>query len=212
MGEAMSHYRVYASLLTAIVGAALALPACSDGAPEPEKRVVVLSDANLKVESPAFAEGERIPAKYTCEGDDVSPALSWTGVPEGTKEFALTADDPDAPGKTWVHWVLYGLPPGATELPEGVPATESLSDGARNGKNDFSKVGYGGPCPPPGHGVHRYFFKLYALDSAVDLGPGATKNKLIEAIEGHALAKSELTGTYEREVASRGVRRSGLPA
>ncbi len=158
-----------------------------------------MSDSNLHVESTAFAEGEPIPAKYTCEGEDVSPALTWTGVPEGTRGLALVSDDPDAPGRTWVHWVIYGIPTDTAGLPEGVPTTESLSDGARNGKNDFGKIGYGGPCPPPGHGVHRYFFKLYALDSAVDLGPGTTKNELLEAIEGHVLAKSELTGTYERK-------------
>lgn len=152
----------------------------------------------LTVTSSAFREGQSIPAKYTCQGEDVSPPLQWDAPPEGTKSLALICDDPDAPVGTWVHWVLYGLPPGTRQLPERVPARETLPDGARQGVNDFRRVGYGGPCPPPGK-PHRYFFKVYALDRAVDLPPRATKAQLLQAISGHVLAEGQLMGTYQRQ-------------
>jgi len=153
----------------------------------------------LKLTSPAFAEGEPIPAQHTCDGEDASPALKWSGAPEGTKSFALICDDPDAPVGTWVHWVLYGLPATVAELPAKVSATETLANGAKQGVNDFTRVGYGGPCPPPGP-AHRYFFKLYALDAEPSLKARATKNDLVRAMQGHILAEGQLMGTYRRRV------------
>ena len=148
---------------------------------------------SLEVKSSAFSNGGAIPRKYTGEGEDVSPPLSWSNVPEGTKEFALICDDPDAPRPTpWVHWVLYKISASVRELAEG------SSGGAREGRNDFGNTGYGGPMPPPGHGVHHYHFKVYALDTELDLPPGATKEQLLGAMKGHVLAEGELVGTYER--------------
>ena len=152
----------------------------------------------IEVTSSAFTEGASIPVKYTCDGDDASPPLRWSGVPEGAKSLALIADDPDAPGGTWVHWVLYAIPPDVTELEEGIPTTEGLPNAAKQGVTDFKRIGYGGPCPPPGHGFHRYFFKVYALDSETDLKPRATKSDLLGAMNGHILAEGRLIGTYER--------------
>ncbi len=151
----------------------------------------------VDLKSSAFQKGGDIPRKYTCDGSNASPPLRWENSPSGTKSFALVADDPDAPVGTWVHWVLYDLPANTKELPEGVPASETLSKGGKQGINDFKKTGYGGPCPPPGP-AHRYFFKLYALDAQTNLKPGATKQKLLDAIKGHILAESELIGRYKR--------------
>jgi len=147
--------------------------------------------------SSAFTEGAAIPSTYTCEGRDVSPPLAWTDPPAGTKGFALIGDDPDAPGQTWVHWVLYNLPPSARRLPEAVSPEQELPDGARQGRTDFGRIGYGGPCPPSG--THRYFFKLYALDAMLSLPPGATKSQLEAAMKGHVLAEAQLMGTYRRQ-------------
>lgn len=151
----------------------------------------------MELTSPAFEEGGTIPARHTCDGEDLSPPLRWSGVPEGARSLALIVDDPDAPAGTWVHWVLYGVGPDRDELPEGVPAAETGPDGARQGRNDFQRLGYGGPCPPP-NGAHRYRFKLYALDADPELEPGATKKKLLDAIEGRVLAEARLTGEYRR--------------
>ena len=153
---------------------------------------------NLHITSPAFLEGKEIPDQYTCQGKDSSPPLKWTGVPTGAKSLALIADDPDAPMGTWVHWVLFDLPPTSTELKEDMPKTQHLPGGARQGLNDFKRLGYGGPCPPPGK-PHRYFFKLYALDTLLDLKPGATKQDVEAAIKGHILAEGQLMGTYQRK-------------
>ena len=150
----------------------------------------------IKVLSSAFQEGGMIPADYTCDGRNISPPLSWSGIPEKVVTLALICDDPDAPVGTWVHWVLYNLPASAKELPAGVPPQEKLASGAVQGKNDFRKPGYGGPCPPGG--THRYYFKLYALDKALDLKPGATKKELLKAMEGHILAEGQLMGRYKR--------------
>ena len=155
----------------------------------------------LTLISHVFSHQGEIPKRYTCEGEDVSPPLSWSDPPQGTKSFALIVDDPDAPDPkaprmTWVHWVLYNLPPTAGELPEGV-STEELPAGTREGQNDWKRAGYGGPCPPIGR--HRYYHKLYALDIILpDLGTPA-KAKLEKAMEGHGLARAELVGTYEKE-------------
>lgn len=151
----------------------------------------------LRITSPDFSEGEVIPKEFTCDAQDISPKLEWKEPPANTGSFALIMDDPDAPGGTWVHWVLYDVPADARELPERVPSQEQLSSGARQGRNDFGKIGYGGPCPPPGK-PHRYFFKLYALDTKLNLEPGATKAELERAMKSHVLAQAELIGKYGR--------------
>jgi hypothetical protein len=150
----------------------------------------------IKITSSAFEEGGLIPAKYTCDGADVSPPLQWDAVPEGTKSVALICDDPDAPMGTWVHWVLFNLPSDAKELAENIPAEETLPNGAKQGVNDFGRIGYGGPCPPGG--THRYFFKIYALDTEVGLEAGADKRQLLKAMEGHILEQGQLVGKYKR--------------
>jgi len=151
---------------------------------------------DIIIKSPAFVPGGKIPGKYTCDGMDISPPLTWTQGPEGTKTFALICDDPDAPMGTWVHWVLFNLPADITEFRENVPPERELESGAKQGMNDFRKIGYGGPCPPGG--VHRYFFKLYALDTEINLEAGATKEELLKAMEGHILAEGQIIGRYER--------------
>jgi hypothetical protein len=151
----------------------------------------------LTVISAAFAMGAAIPAKFTCQGQDLSPPISWTSAPTGTQGIAVLADDPDAPVGDWVHWVLFNLPPETTSLPEGVPATARLPSGAVQGMNDFRRLGYGGPCPPPGK-PHRYYFKVFALDTKLNLGSNATKADLLKAMKGHVLAKGELVGTFRR--------------
>lgn len=150
----------------------------------------------LVVKSSAFKEGEMIPMKYTCDGEDISPPLSWEGVPEGTKSIAIICDDPDAPMGTWVHWVLFNLPPGTNTLPEAVPPEAVLENGARHSINDFRKLGYGGPCPPSG--THRYYFKIYALDIVLGLQSGASKADLLKAMEGHVLSEGQIMGRYKR--------------
>ena len=152
---------------------------------------------SFALKSMGFASGGEIPSRYTCGGADLSPGLSWVGVPEGTQSLALIADDPDAPVGTWTHWILWNVPAKATVLPEGVPQVEILDNGARQGRNDFKRIGYGGPCPPPGR-PHRYFFRLYALDTRLDLKAGASKNELESAMKGHVLKQTELMGTYRR--------------
>lgn len=151
----------------------------------------------FELRSPAFPPGGEIPVKYTCDGPDLSPPLRWTDPPAGTKSFALVVDDPDAPAGTWVHWVLYGLPASLRELPEGVPARETVTGIGTQGVNDFRKVGYGGPCPPRGP-AHRYVFRLYALNVEPALPARRTKADLLKAIDGHVLAQAELTGRYRR--------------
>lgn len=151
----------------------------------------------MELTSSAFSEGAEIPQRYTCDGEDVSPPLSWTAPPQGTTRLILICDDPDAPAGTWVHWVLYGLPPDARHLPEGVPPAEVIEGGAQQGRNDFRRIGYRGPCPPRGP-AHRYFFWLYAVDIDLILDPGATKATVVNAIEGHMLAKAQLIGRYKR--------------
>ncbi len=150
----------------------------------------------IKITSSTFTEGSMIPNRYTCDAEDVSPDLAWTGVPEGTKSLALICDDPDAPMGTWVHWVLFNLPPDINELHAEIPPEKTLKNGARHGKNDFGRFGYGGPCPPSG--THRYFFKLYALDTRIKLESGITKAQLLEAMNGHILDEGQLMGKYKR--------------
>jgi Raf kinase inhibitor-like YbhB/YbcL family protein len=150
----------------------------------------------LQLTTAAFSNGGAIPKKFTCDGPDVSPALSWNEPPAGTQAFALIMDDPDAPAGTWVHWVLYDLPSNARSLSEGVPKDPELANGARQGRNDFRKIGYGGPCPPRG-ATHRYFFKLYALHSKTNLKAGATKADLESTMKGHILGQAELMGRFQ---------------
>ena len=149
----------------------------------------------MQIGSPAFADGAAIPKKYTCEGEDVSPPLNWGSAPEGTKSFALISEDPDAPSGIWVHWVIYNIPGEVNKLSENIPKSEVVLNGVKQGLNDFEQIGYGGPCPPPGK-AHRYFFKIYALDSYVNLKSGARKEELIRAIQSHILAEGQLIGTY----------------
>lgn len=150
----------------------------------------------LQLTSSAFEADAAIPAKYTCDGEDVSPALLWNDPPAATKSFALIVDDPDAPNKTVVHWLIYDIPADTRGLQEGVPKDKKLRDGALQGKNDHGKTGYSGPCPPHG-AVHHYFFKLYALDNMTGLKPDATKPQLEQAIKDHILAKAQRIGRFE---------------
>lgn len=153
--------------------------------------------AVMELKSSAFGSGESIPAKYTCDGADVSPPLSWSEGPNETTSWALISDDPDAPRGTWVHWVAWNIPSGARSLDEDVPKQESLPNGVKQGMSDFRRIGYGGPCPPSG--THRYFFKLYALDTTLSLPPSTTKQQLENAMQGHVLKQAELMGTYRRQ-------------
>lgn len=151
----------------------------------------------FELTSSAFESEEPIPDRYTCEGADVSVPLAWSGVPEGTKEFALVLEDPDAPGGTFTHWLLYNVPANRSELPEGVETDPNLPWGGAQGRNDFGNTGYGGPCPPMGS-THRYIFRLYALDEALNLPPGASRHQLLSEVEDHTLARAGLTGEYGR--------------
>ncbi len=186
----LAHIGLLAGLATVLCPAVLAQEARRGGSPSP-----------LVLESLAFAHQGGIPRKYSCEGDDVSPPLSWSGVPEGTRSLALIVDDPDAPDPkaprtVWVHWVLYNLPPDATGLREAV--TEGgLPEGTQQGLNDWQRTGYGGPCPPIGR--HRYFHRLHALDTLLPDLDRPTRAALEEAMEGHVLATAELVGTYRKE-------------
>jgi Raf kinase inhibitor-like YbhB/YbcL family protein len=150
----------------------------------------------MKLTSSAFDEGGMIPSKYTCDGADVSPPLKWGSLPDGTKSLALICDDPDAPVGTWVHWVYYDIPAKAKDLPENITSDEHPAPGGDQGINDFRRIGYGGPCPPGG--THRYFFKLYALDTLLNLSPGATKKRVIKAMENHIIGQVQLMGKYKR--------------
>jgi Raf kinase inhibitor-like YbhB/YbcL family protein len=150
----------------------------------------------IKVTSSAFTEGGMIPSKYSADGQDISPPLMWEGIPDGTKSFTLISDDPDAPARTWVHWVIWNIPADATELAEDVPPDADLSDGSKQGITDFGTHGYGGPAPPSG--THRYYFKIYALDKKLDLPGSSKKPDLLKAMEGHILAQGQLTGKYKR--------------
>ena len=152
----------------------------------------------MQLTSSAFTAGRTIPSEYTCEGENRSPALAWRGVPAQARSLALVVDDPDAPRRRWVHWVLYDLPPTADGLPEAVPPDAERSDGARQGRNDFGQLGYGGPCPPPGP-AHRYVFTLFALDVSLGLPAGATRAEVSRAMEGHVLATASLIGTFGRQ-------------
>lgn len=152
---------------------------------------------NFVLETKAFPKGGEIPRKYTCSGEDVSPALSWSGAPQGARSFVLVVEDPDAPSGTFTHWIVYDLPAETRQLPENVSKTGDLSGGGRQGGNGFRRTGYGGPCPPPGK-AHRYFFRLYALDSTLNLPSGASRQEVESAMRGHVIAQAELMGKFAR--------------
>jgi len=181
--------RIVVNCLCALTGAAVAAVSVAQALQE--------AAMSLALTSPAFAQGKPIPSKYTCDGADVSPPLSWTGVPAKARSLALVMDDPDAPVGVWDHWILFNIPANAPGLPEGVLRSATLADGARQGNNSWPRIGYGGPCPPSG--THRYFFRLYALDAMLDLATGATKAQLEAAMKGHVLAQAALMGTYARK-------------
>jgi hypothetical protein len=151
----------------------------------------------LRLESSAFKDGDTIPHRYTCMGEDLSPPLHWGVPPAATKSFVMIVEDPDAPVGTWVHWVIYDIPLDLRGLTEGIPTKDHLPNGAMQGLNDFKRIGYGGPCPPPGK-PHRYYFKLYALDATLNLKPRATKRQVSEACKGHVLAEASLMGRFGR--------------
>lgn len=151
----------------------------------------------FSLRSPDFANGADIPKQFTCSGEDLSPVLEWNDAPPGTVSFALIVDDPDVPSGNWVHWVIFNIPKSTRSLPRGFEKRDQVADGTRQGQNDFRKVGYNGPCPPPGK-AHRYFFKLYALSAALSLNPGATKGSVEQAMEGRMLGRAEWMGRYRR--------------
>ena len=159
--------------------------------------LAVQAESAIQVTSTAFHEGSLIPAKYTCDGENISPPLAWTSVPRGTKSLALIADDPDAPMGTFVHWVMYDIPATERKLGENIPREKTLTNGRRQGVNGSKKIGYTGPCPPSG--THRYYFKLYALDKMLELQPGATKQQVLDAMKGHILGQGQLMGKYKRK-------------
>ncbi len=184
--------------------AGLLIAACGDGAETPTESPSVTETAAddggvaaLSVRSDAFGPDEAVPPRFTCDGEDTSPALSWSDAPQDTQSYVLIVDDPDAPGGVFTHWVAYNIPTGAGSLPEGVEKTERPQSGGLQGRNDFGDIGYGGPCPPSGP-AHRYQFTLYALDGLLDLGPGASKEDVLDAVQGHVLAEAQLVGSYGR--------------
>jgi len=186
------------ALLGIVVAATALAPAACERQPKEMKEKETVMTFTLT--SPAFGNNERVPKQYTGEGTDASPPLEWSDPPEGTQSLALICDDPDAPVGTWDHWLIWNIPADRRQLPEGVPTTETVADlgGACQGNNSWPKIGYGGPMPPPGHGVHHYHFVLYALDQTLELAPGARKDDLLAAMKGHILAEAKLTGLYSR--------------
>jgi len=167
---------------------------------QPEQETQTEEETTIKqisMSSDAFKAGTSLPVEQTCDGEECSPALLWEGLPDSTRFITLIADDSDAPGQTFVHWVFYNIPADSTGLPAAVPKNKTLDDGSLQGNNDFGRIGYNGPCPPPGK-PHRYFFKVYALDITLSLKSGATKSQLEAAMSGHILAKGEMIGKYGR--------------
>lgn len=162
-------------------------------------------DSSLTLKSPAFTKGQTIPVQYTCDGKNISPAVSWSNVPDGTRSFALIIDDPDAGPTPWVHWVVFNIPADQRALHKNIPNKKELRSGAEQGINDFKKIGFGGPCPPQGP-PHQYVMTLYALNTTLDLEPGATKAQVIQATKGHIIEKAELKAPYKRQQSSRGNR------
>ena len=184
-------------LLSGVLGVFLLLSAAAAGGlVPPGPQAAKGGKMSFSLTSSAFAEGANIPARFTCEGQDLSPALAWSGHPEGTRSFALIVDDPDAPVGTFTHWVLFDVPPAVTRLDEG----QKAGDTGRSGKNDFGRTGYGGPCPPRGRGPHRYYFTLHALDVAkLGVAANASRQAVEAKMQGHVLATAKLMGRYERK-------------
>ena len=178
-------------LIFAVASLAVLLSACSAN-----NSPTIKAPMKIQITSAAFADGQPIPAQHAYDDKNLSPALQWSGVPPAAKSLALICDDPDAPMGTWVHWVIYDLPPTTTGLAEDVAKSPELVNSAKQGVNDFKQTGYDGPAPPPGK-PHRYFFKIYALDTVLDLNPGTTKADLLKAMESHVLAQGQLMGTYQ---------------
>lgn len=191
----MKVFRIIFALVVAVLFLAVLL---KEKEPEPAPDTAKEGEVTmaLTITSSAFEEGGMIPRKYTCDSEDISPPLRIDGVPDDAKSLALISDDPDAPVGTWVHWVLYNLPPDTRDLPENMPTDEQLENGARHGMTDFKRFGYGGPCPPGG--THRYFFKVYALDTILDLSGRVTKRDVEAAMKGHILSEGQLMGKYQR--------------
>lgn len=181
------------ALLITLLSIVAVVAACAPEEPMlPEEGEITLS-----LSSPVFQDGENIPSKYTCDGQDTSPPLVWGEPASGTRAFALIMDDLDAPSGAFTHWVLFNWPADSSELAEAIPTEDQPANGALQGKNDFGRIGYGGPCPPPGP-AHRYRFRLYALDEPLDLTAGASKKQVLDAMDGHILAQGQLIGTYQR--------------
>jgi len=156
-----------------------------------------LSPAGFRMESAAFTQGTLIPPRFSCSGENISPPLKWTNPPAGVRSFALIVDDPDAPGGIWTHWVVFNLPAQTRALDENAPKQDKLPNGGLQGTNSFESVGYGGPCPPPGK-AHRYFFRLYALDTVLTLQPRAPREDVVSALKGHTLGETQLMGLFKR--------------
>jgi Raf kinase inhibitor-like YbhB/YbcL family protein len=187
--------RIYFSpfILTMFLSAALYACKPTDDSDQMQGNKIM----DISLTSNAFQDNQSIPRKYTCDAENISPSLTWSGAPAATRQFVLIVDDPDAPRGTWVHWVIYEIPGDVTALLEGVAKDQYIEGVGKQGVNDFGKIGYDGPCPPPGR-AHRYFFKLYALDSEIDLAEGASKAEVEKAIQGHILSMGQLKGSYAR--------------
>jgi Raf kinase inhibitor-like YbhB/YbcL family protein len=170
---------------------------CACQGKQPEQQALGKTDAALLITSSAFEGGGTIPTRYTCDGEDLSPPLSWSEPPAGTGSLVLLCDDPDAPAGTWDHWVLFNIPATARSLPQNLPSAPVLDGAGVHGANSWGRIGYGGPCPPEGT-EHRYYFRLYALDISLDLDPGATRKDVEKALKGHILAQGQLVGQYGR--------------
>ena len=194
----MVYNRVVRSLVILLALALVAvLGACSlESGQDARVGPNVGEEAIMQLTSTVFAQGQSIPRKYTCDGQDISPPLTWRAAPANTQSFALVMDDPDAPVGVWDHWLIFNIPAAANGLAENVLPEPRLPDGSVQGTNSWGRVGYGGPCPP--RGQHRYFFRLYALDTTLNLGPETRKKQLLEAMQGHILAQAELMGVYAR--------------
>lgn len=182
---------------TSLLMMSAAVAGCTKQTPPEETAPPNSGKVAFAITSPAFADGANIPVKYTCNGQNISPALDWGQGPAGTASFALILEDPDAPVKNFTHWVIFNLPPDTSGLPEAVTADTVLAGGAMQGKNGVGRIGYMGSCPPKGP-AHRYRFTLYALDKSLDLSAGATKDQVLQAMEGHIVAQSQLIGLYQR--------------
>lgn len=183
-------------LIIVAVVAVLGLAALFISILSPSTNVTTQNQSGMTLTSSAFNNGGQIPTKYSCDGEKISPPLAWTNAPAGTRSFLLIVDDADAPRGTFAHWVIFNIPASVTSLPENVPTNPTLSNGATQGQNGAGRIGYTSPCPPSG--THRYMFQLYALNTQLTLTPGATKQDVLNAMQGHIIAQATLTGLYGR--------------